>query len=160
VAAFANSTAIGQGAATTRANQMVFGTAANTYTAPGITSAASAAAQTGATQLVTSDASGNLATESASTIVASSPAFQSLQQDVKKNTQGVGVAIAMGSGVGSLPPGQNFGVAVNWGTFEGLNAVAASGTARLYDSLYFNGSVGVGCNEGTVGGRAGLAYSW
>ena len=66
----------------------------------------------------------------------------------------------MGSGLGNLPCGQNFGLAVNWGTFEGENAVAASGEVRLYDSLYCNGSVGVGCNEGTVGGRAGFAYSW
>ena len=59
---FANSAAIGNGATATRANQQVFGTAANTYTMPGITSAASRAAQTGPTQIVTSDAGGNLAT--------------------------------------------------------------------------------------------------
>ena len=41
---------------------MVFGTASNTYTAPGITSSASKAAQSGPTQIVTADAGGNLAT--------------------------------------------------------------------------------------------------
>jgi hypothetical protein len=61
-APFANSIAIGQGAATTRANQVMLGNVSNTYTLPGIASAASKAAQTGPVQIVTSDASGNLAT--------------------------------------------------------------------------------------------------
>src|SRR5258708_17062710 len=59
---FDNSAAVGTGATATRANQQVFGTASNTYTMGGITSAASRAAQSGATQIVTSDAGGNLAT--------------------------------------------------------------------------------------------------
>ena len=46
-------TAFGNGATTTRDNQQMLGTASNTYTAPGITSAASRAAQTGTTQIVT-----------------------------------------------------------------------------------------------------------
>ena len=61
----ANGTAIGAGAVTTAPNQMVFGTASSTYVAPGITSAASKAAQSGPLQIVTSDASGNLATNTA-----------------------------------------------------------------------------------------------
>ena len=61
IANFANSTAVGGGATTTRANQQSFGTAANTYTMSGLTSAASLAAQTGPTSLVTTDAAGNLA---------------------------------------------------------------------------------------------------
>jgi autotransporter adhesin len=51
----------------TRANQQSFGTAANTYTMPGVTSAASRAAQTGPVSFVTSDSAGNLATSSLST---------------------------------------------------------------------------------------------
>ena len=57
-----DATAIGVGATTSRTNQMVFGTGANTYTAPGINSVASDAAQTGQLFVVTSDAAGNLAT--------------------------------------------------------------------------------------------------
>jgi autotransporter adhesin len=59
---FANSIAIGTGATATRANQQVFGTGASTYTMAGIGSAASKTAQSGPTQIVTADASGNLAT--------------------------------------------------------------------------------------------------
>ena len=62
-AGWAGSTAIGAGARTERDFQMVFGGTANTYTLPGITSAASRSSQSGAVQLVTTDASGNLATD-------------------------------------------------------------------------------------------------
>jgi hypothetical protein len=58
-----NSAAFGAGATATRANQQVFGTTSNTYTMGGITSAASKTAQTGAKELVTTDADGNLASD-------------------------------------------------------------------------------------------------
>src|SRR4029078_10145796 len=67
-ATFDNSAAFGTGAVGTRANQQVFGTAASTYTLAGLPSAASKAAQFGPTQLVTSDAAGNLATTSMSSM--------------------------------------------------------------------------------------------
>lgn len=57
---------MGNGAATTRTNQIVLGNATNTVTAPGIVSAASLAAQTGPTNFVTTDAGGNLATSALS----------------------------------------------------------------------------------------------
>ncbi|MCR9121581.1 MAG: hypothetical protein NXH91_04860 [Phyllobacteriaceae bacterium] len=60
-ATHAGSTALGAGARTDRANQIVLGTAANTYTMPGIASDASRATQSGPTQIVTTDAGGNLA---------------------------------------------------------------------------------------------------
>ena len=58
----ANAIAIGPGARTTRANQVAIGNGSNTYTLGGIGSAQSAAAQSGETRFVTSDAAGNLAT--------------------------------------------------------------------------------------------------
>src|SRR6516165_4660343 len=64
-ATFANSSAIGAGATATAPNQMAFGTASNTYVAPGITSAASKAAQSGPVEIVTSDAGGHLGTNTA-----------------------------------------------------------------------------------------------
>jgi hypothetical protein len=57
--------AIGNGAQATRANQLVLGTAKYTYSIPGIASAESRAAQTGPVQIVTSDAYGNLVTNTA-----------------------------------------------------------------------------------------------
>ncbi|WP_199086157.1 hypothetical protein [Bosea sp. ASV33] len=55
------SVAIGAGATTTRPRQVAIGTAASTYSLPGLTSGASRAAQSGPTQVVTTDAAGNLA---------------------------------------------------------------------------------------------------
>lgn len=55
------SVAIGAGAVATRPRQVAIGTAASSYTLPGLTSAASRAAQSGPTQVVTTDAAGNLA---------------------------------------------------------------------------------------------------
>ncbi|RYE32023.1 MAG: hypothetical protein EOP23_13915 [Hyphomicrobiales bacterium] len=55
------SVAIGAGAVATRPRQVAIGTATSTYTLPGLTSAASRAAQSGPTQVVTTDAAGNLA---------------------------------------------------------------------------------------------------
>src|SRR6185312_10102576 len=64
-AGFTNSMALGAGAATTRAGQIVIGTggeSGNTYTLSGITNSASAAAQTGSNiYVVTTDANGDLA---------------------------------------------------------------------------------------------------
>lgn len=57
-----NSVAIGIRATTSRANQIMLGTRDHLLTLPGLTSAASLAAQTGPTYLVTTDAAGNLAT--------------------------------------------------------------------------------------------------
>jgi hypothetical protein len=62
-----NSTAIGPGAVATAPNQMMFGRSESIYAMPGITSATSRAAQTGAVQAVTSDANGNLATANLTT---------------------------------------------------------------------------------------------
>ena len=55
---FLNSQAFGNGATATQANQIVLGTASNTYTFAGIASAASTAAQGTVDGLVTTDASG------------------------------------------------------------------------------------------------------
>jgi hypothetical protein len=139
---------------------MMFGTASNTYTAPGITSAASLAAQSGPTQIVTSDAGGNLATASANSIVAGTPAFQGLQTQVNKVSEGVAMAMAMGGGGAVLPDDKNHAVSMNWANFEGSNAIAVSGVQRLGESTFLNAGVGAGTGYGTVGGHAGVMYAW
>ncbi len=160
VTTHSNATAIGQNAVTTRNDQMMFGTATNTYTAPGITSAASRAAQTGPIEVVTSDASGNLATADPNALVTGSSAFQGLQGQVNQNTEGVAMALAMAGSAMILPDDKTHAVSVNWGNFEGQNAMAMTGVTRLYENWYLNGGVGVGNNQGTVGGRAGVSFAW
>jgi hypothetical protein len=149
-AAFSDSTAIGANATTTRANQMAFGTSTNTYTAAGITSAASKAAQTGTTQLVTSDASGNLATANVS--------IEDLHSDVRDNGEGVAMALAMAGTVSVLPDNKAVAVSANWGQFESQAAGAITGVARLQGDVFMN--AGFGFSQNTTGGRAGLTFAW
>jgi trimeric autotransporter adhesin len=59
---FASSTAIGFGAQTTAADQMMFGTATSIYALPGVNSAASHAAQKAPLMMLTVDADGNVST--------------------------------------------------------------------------------------------------
>jgi hypothetical protein len=59
---FASSTALGFGAQTTAANQMMFGTATNIYALPGVNSAESRAAQKPPLMMLTVDAAGNVST--------------------------------------------------------------------------------------------------
>ena len=61
------------GATTTRADQVMLGTASDTYTMAGITSGASKAAQGAPTHLVTSNASGDLAAYSYSELGLAQP---------------------------------------------------------------------------------------
>ena len=132
-ATFENSTAIGNGAVATRDNQVVIGTASNTYTAPGITSAASRAAQSGPVQVVTTDANGNLASDGGAVfnninilnsnvnILNSQMArinqnLDQLNRDVKRLDGGVAMAMALG-GV-YLPEHQKFAIHTNVGFYN------------------------------------------
>jgi len=170
-AGFANSTAIGNGAVATRSNQQTFGTATNTYTMSGITSAASAAAQTGVRQVVTSDASGNLATSSLAGLgIASSSDISLLQSQIDGLVQrdrqlASGIAISMALAQPMLQAGQTVGVRVGWGNFGGSNAVGVSaagvvarGFAGPTTSLVVD--AGVGFSSSQTGGRVGVTLGW
>jgi hypothetical protein len=142
----AGSTAIGSGATTTRANQVMVGTVSDTYTMPGINSAASSAAQSGPTQFVTTDANGNLASDNGATSII-----------INKNTAGIAGAFALSGIPEVLPNGTNYAVAANWGTFGGANAAALGGVARVDGDLFFNAATVLGYAPGV---RAGLTYCW
>lgn len=122
---------------------------------PGLTSAKSQAAQSGPLQVVTTDASGNLASASVSQLFG----LDDIYRDIDRVQEGVAMAIAMDTP--HLPYGKNVAVSAQWGTFAGQNAMAFSGIARLMDdNLFLTGGVGVGLNEGTIGGKAGLMMAW
>ena len=160
-AAFTNSTAIGNGATTTRANQQSFGTVTNTYTMSGITSAASLAAQTGPVRAVTTDANGNLATAafaSQQDLSGLQANVTTLQGQMRQAFEGTAIAIAMGGG--ALPDNKKFAVSTNWGTFRGENALSVTGQMRLSQNVVFNGGIAAGFQQGGVGGRAGVTYAW
>jgi trimeric autotransporter adhesin len=173
-ASFANSTAIGAGAVTTAPNQMAFGTPSSTYVAPGITSAASKAAQSGPLQIVTSDTGGNLATNTAAGLGLASltdinainsqlggmnTRINDLDGRTTKALNGVSMAFAMG-GTPWLLPTERFAVSMDWGAFQGTNAVALTAAYRLGTNVQANGGLAYGANGGGVGGRAGVRVGW
>jgi hypothetical protein len=173
-AGFANSMAIGQGVTTARPNQVLVGTATNTYTMPGISSAASLAAQTGPVSFVTSDASGNLATSSfnagaVTTLQGNVATLQNnvailqgnvgvLQQQMRQSFEGTAMAIAMGGS--ALPGDKRFAISTNLGTFRGESAFGLLAQARVSDHVVLNGGVSTGFAQGGVGGRVGATFAW
>jgi len=157
-------TAIGAGATATLPNQVVLGTKSDTYTAPGITSSLSRSRQSGPLEVVTSDANGNLATDGGAF-------FNQLNNDLKRideNTSGVALAMSMENP--DLTGNERFGMAANWGNFEGANALGLSLMGVLGnnfvtkgDRVALSGGFGVGFEEGdgdsVYGGRVGLQWT-
>jgi len=166
-ATFSNSAAFGNGATATRTNQQVFGTATNTYTMTGIASAASKAAQSGPTQIVTSDASGNLATASLAElglasngdITAINARLDDLDRRSSKAFTGVAMAFAM-AGVPTLLPNENFAATINYGTFQGAHGFAINTAARLTHNMQLTAGFGYGADERIAGGRLGMRVGW
>jgi hypothetical protein len=155
-----DSTAIGAGARTLLTQQMVLGTADQSITAPGIDSNLSRSRQSGPLGIVTSDAFGNLASDNGSLF---------------KETAIVkaGAAIAMALSDPSIADNQRFGIKMNWGGFDGANAVGfsaagvlARGLVAKEDSLTLSGAgawgeaSAEGYNKSTFGGRASLQFAW
>ncbi len=129
---------------------------------PGITSAASLAAQSGPTSLVTTDAFGNLAAASFSpqsisglqnNVAVLQGNVATLQTQVRQAFEGTAVAIALGGS--ALPSDKKFAVSANWGTFRGENAMSLGAQMRLNQYVVLNGGVAAGFAQGGVGGRAG-----
>jgi hypothetical protein len=166
-ATFANSSAFGPGAVSMRANQMMFGTASQTYTMPGLTSAASLAAQSGPTRFVTTDLNGNLAATGfgpqdiaglSANVSSLNQSVADLQHGLQRSYEGTAIAIALGGA--ALPSDKRYAVSVNWGTFRGQNGAGVSALLRLNSNAVFNAGVGAGFAQGGVGGRAGLTFAW
>jgi hypothetical protein len=173
---FTNSSAIGAAAVTTRVNQQAFGTASNTYTMAGITSGASKTAQGAPTSLVTSNASGDLAAYTFSELgLASTTDLTAINQhlsqlDRRTDENMSGVALAMAITNPDLTGSEKFGVAANWGSFEGANALGAALMGVLgnnflveHDRVAISGGFGVGFDNGSgddvFGGRVGLQWT-
>ena len=160
-----NSTAIGTNAATTRDNQMAFGTVGNTYTMAGVTSSASRAAQSGPLQVVTTDSDGNLASDQGYIFDTLVRLDNRIDKQGRKLSEGVAMAMAVQDP--DLMGQEMFGVKLNWGTFEHSNAVGLSAAGVLAhdifsdgDRLSMSGGIGYGVQDKNLGGRVGLQLSW
>ncbi|MCJ2084485.1 hypothetical protein MKK88_00550 [Methylobacterium sp. E-005] len=160
----ANAVAIGTDVKTTRANQVAIGTAGNTYTMAGIASRASAAAQSGPTNFVTTDANGNLAASAygPSSIADLGSRVDAVQryaiQTRKEARQGVAMAIAMATAPMPSAPGKTTW-ATNGATYRGEWAGGVAVAHRLPTCcvpVAITAGVAYGGNN-ALGARAGLA---
>jgi autotransporter adhesin len=159
-ASYSNSTAIGRGASTTRAGQVMIGTTTNTYTMPGVTSSASRAAQTGPTQVLTTDAAGNIASANLDVNRISSDIsnLRGDMSDLRKETRkGIAAAMSMTAAPKPSAPGKT-----SWSTnlagYRGEMATSFA-VAHMFDSNYpviFDASVGYSPG-GSAGVRVGLS---
>ena len=146
---------------TTRANQIVFGTATETTTAPGIDSASSRTSQGAVTGLVTTDASGNLAGRSAASLgLATQSQVNSNTAEINRNTTGVAGAMALTGIPSVLPVDADFAISTNVGTFGGEAAMALGGVATLTDTVFISGGGAFGLQGVAGGGRLGITKIW
>ena len=137
---------------------MMLGTAANTYTAPGIVSPASRATQSGPVEVV----SERRARQSGNRRRIPHVSDQSGIRRIDENTQGVAIALAMG-GI-YVPEARSFSVAAGYGTFDGAHAFATQMAVRLDLNTILTGGIGFGLENNDaaskVGGRLGFQVSW
>jgi trimeric autotransporter adhesin len=109
---------------------------------------------------VTADASGNLASDDGA-----------LYREVARVKSGAAVAMALADP--TLAAQEQFGMKLNWGGFDGANAVGLTTLGVLGKNLFGNGdrltiSAGAGWGQATVssytqsvaGGHAGLQLTW
>jgi autotransporter adhesin len=158
LAMHSNSTAIGAGAQTTRANQVVLGTMDETYTLPGLTSPGSAAAQSGPLALVTTDAAGNLASDDGAVfdgIYQNSRRINNVKEDSFRGIASV-AALSM---VPDPSPGKNFSFGAGVGGYKGYVAAALAGNARFADGLSLKAGLAYSNGADLVGG-VGVGFSW
>lgn len=159
-AAHANSTAIGTNATTTRDGQVMIGTSSNTYTMPGVTSAASRNAQSGATQVLTTDAAGNIATANVD-LNSMNSNISSLRGDLsnlrRESRQGIAAAMAMVGAQRPSAPGKT-AWSTNVAAYKG-EVATSFGVAHMFDTSYpvvLDAAVGYSPG-GSAGVRVGLS---
>jgi hypothetical protein len=81
-----------------------------------------------------------------------------MNEDSAKAFEGAAMSMAMPSPF--IDPGKNFAIGGNIASFGGQSAIGFTAAARIHDGLSFNGGIGFGLGEHTVGGRAGFNFSW
>ncbi len=159
-AAGAGSTALGAGAAATRPGQVAIGTGISTYTLPGLATPASRAAQRGPTQVVTTDAYGNLASIPVD-LLGLEQQVHGLARDVhelrRETRQGIAAAMAMVAAPMPTQPGRT-----SWSghtaTYRGQWAAGISVAHRLNLAVPVAVHAGVSlAGDGFGGARVGLS---
>lgn len=173
-AAKSGSVAIGQGATTTRENQVVLGSTSTTYTMAGLGSAASTAAQSGTTKIVTGDSFGNLAystftTADIANLQKSVADLTSEFSNINTQIEGLGqrarqadggIAAAMALGGTMLLPDTSVSVSFNLATYRGEQGFSGSVVARVRENVWISGGIGGSTVKRSTGGRVGVSFGW
>jgi autotransporter adhesin len=153
-------TAIGAGASATRARQVALGTAASSYSLPGLATAASRAAQSGPTQVVTTDAAGNLAAipVDIAGLGERVDALGAYARETRKEArQGVAAAMAMSAAAMPSQAGRT-SWAANTATFKGEWAAGFAVAHRLAVAMPIAVNAGVSLNGSSfAGARVGVS---
>jgi hypothetical protein len=84
--------------------------------------------------------------------------FADVDRRLDRNASGVAMAMALTGS--ALPANKKAAIAVNYGTFEGQNAVALSSYLRIDDSTVVSGGISYGVDQNLVGGRFGMQWAW
>jgi hypothetical protein len=103
---------------------------------------------------VTSDASGNLATDGGAIF----SKLGRLDRRLDKASEGAALAVALQTPF--VPLTQRFALSGGWGHFDDKNALAIAAAFRLNPNVQFEGGIGYGVSHSSVAGRAGLTVNW
>lgn len=181
--AHVNSTAIGTGAKTSRADQLVLGRAAGVsgngtpFKGTSVTIAdiaASTAAQSGPTDVMTVDASGTIGRDpsirasiaSLNTLTAKHTADIATlfdlndenRRQIGKANEGVAMGLAMETP--ALPADAKFGLSGGVGYYNNASAASMAATARVSEKATISAGLGVGFETGEFGARGGFQVVW
>ncbi|MEL6862053.1 MAG: YadA-like family protein [Pseudomonadota bacterium] len=81
------------------------------------------------------------------------------QENIERNTAGIAIANAL-AGSTWLQSNERVALSANWGHFDGQDAFAVSGAARLNKNLSANASIGAMPDRSEYGARAGVRLGW
>ena len=85
--------------------------------------------------------------------------FVHAQENIEKNSAGIAIANAL-AGSTWLQSNERVAFSANWGHFDGHDAVAFSGAARLGRNISANAAIGTLPDRGEIGARAGVRFGW
>jgi hypothetical protein len=105
-------------------------------------------------QLVTSDGNGNLATDGGRLY----SQLEDLEDNYDELAEGVAMSLALQSP--AVPAGSTFAISGGIGHFDKSQSLAVAGAYRTSERVLWSGGLGVGLDEGKVGARLGVSYSW
>jgi len=131
---------------------------ANYYYSPGTDTCINA--QTGDTRKEVDDGNGGTTTVTGKTALASH--VDDIDNRVTRAFENASISAALAAP--DLVQGEHFGLRVNWGNTGGADAFGFTGAAVLSEGFAhggrLTGTMGIAFSSGTVGGNAGLQFSW